>query len=141
MSDPAKPPAPQPTAQNTFAIPREVFDAVPQRRARYILAYIVYVIGVFGPNFIWMSGRAVPPELIYPAYAVGACAFFVFAYNFFRTFRTMGYEIWFAIAIIIVCAPLIPGVILLAFMDRKIATVWDAADPSGGYRQRPPSDS
>ena len=47
-----------------------------------------------------MSGRAVPDAVIYPAYIIGACAFFVFAYNFYRTLRTMGYEIWFAIALL-----------------------------------------
>ncbi len=140
MSDPTKPSAPAAFGpRQTFAVSREQFNSIPQRRARYILAYIAYVAGVFGPRVAAMTGAAVPTAIIYPGYALGLAVFAVFAYNFFITLRTMGYERWFATALVLVCAPLFPGFLLLAYMDRRIATAWDAADPSGGYRQRPPS--
>jgi len=139
MSDPNKL-SPASGAPQTFSVSRADFDSIPQRRSRYILAYLAYVAGVFAPRVAMMAGAAVPAAGINAGYVLGLAAFAVFAHQFFTTLRIMGYERWFAAALAIICAPLLPGLILLAYIDRRVANAWDAADPSGGYRQRPASD-
>jgi len=124
--------------RETMAIPRATFDRIPSKRAAYVLAYVVYTVCVFGPRILAMFAIAVPPGIVYAGFAVGVVAYAVFAVHFYTTLRIMGYEGWFSVAITVISAPLIPGFFFVAFMDRRLANAWDAADPSGGYRQRPP---
>lgn len=133
----------KPTAapRETMAIPRIVFDRVPSKRAVYVLAYVIYTVCMFGPNVIALFGPIVPPGIVYTGFAAGVVAFGIFAFHFFTTLRIMGYETWFSAAMTLVAIPLIPGFFFVAFMDRRLATAWDAADPSsGGYRTRPPTE-
>lgn len=132
-----KPAAPRPT----MAIPRATFDSVPSKRAAYVLAYVVYTVCVFGPNILRLFGIVSPMAIVYAGFGIGVVAFAVFAFHFFTTLRIMGYEIWFDVTMVLVAIPLIPGFFFVAFIDRRLATAWDAADPAGGYRQRPPMDS
>ena len=141
MPDPTIPSnTPETPQAGTFAVPRALFDIVPQRRSRYIIAYLVYIAAVFGPRILSLAGIRMPDTVVYAGYGLGLIAFAIFAYNFFRTMRVMGYERWFAGALALICAPLLPGFLLLAYLDRRIATAWYAADPSGGYRQKPPTN-
>ncbi len=127
--------------RQTMAIPRAVFDRVPSKRAAYVLAYVIYTVCMFGPNVIALFGPIVPPGIVYAGFAAGVVAFGVFAFHFFTTLRIMGYETWFSAAMTLVAIPLIPGFFFVAFMDRRLATAWDAADPSSsGYRTRPPAE-
>jgi hypothetical protein len=124
----------------TMAISRAVFDRIPAKRSAYVLAYVVYAACVFGPRIASLVGVAAPQGLMYLGDAIGIVALAIFAFHFFTTLRIMGYETWFSCAMTVISAPLIPGFFFVAFMDRRIANAWDAADPSGGYRKRPPAD-
>ncbi len=134
-------PKPETTARATMAIPRATFDRVPSKRATYVLAYVIYTVCVFGPNLLALFGIGVPAGIVYAGFGIGIVAFGVFAFHFYTTLRIMGYEGWFSVAMTLVSVPLIPGFFFVAFIDRRLATAWDAADPSGGYRQRPPIES
>ena len=133
-------PAAAAAPRETMAIPRAVFERVPSKRSAYVLAYVAYAACVFGPRIAGLFGVIAPQNLMYIGDAVGNVAFAIFAYHFFTTLRIMGYELWFTVALTVISAPLIPGFFFVAFMDRRLANAWDAADPSGGYRKRPPAE-
>jgi hypothetical protein len=144
MSDPAREKTLDsliPRTTTNFAVPRAVFDSVPARRATYIIAYALYIVLVYGPNVLALAG--VPPnellgQVLFVLYGAGIAGYLVFAYQFIRTARIMGFEYWIAVGSGVIALSAFPGPLLVAYMDRKIATAWDAADPAGGYRQRPP---
>ncbi len=143
MSDPApeKSPAASAAGSSAIAVPRADFDSVPGRRASYIIAYGLYIALIFGPKVLVLAGLPPPLEgLGFILFGVGLVGFVVFAYHFTRAARTMGFEVWIASGVVVIALSAFPGPLLLAYMDRKIAIAWDAADPSGGYRRRPPAD-
>ena len=95
---------------------------------------------VYGPKAVAIVGVWTPIELQFALFGIGVAAYFVFCYHFIGTLKIMGYEPWMMLALGLIAAIPIPGVLIVAYMDRRIATVWDRADPSRpSYRSKPPS--
>jgi hypothetical protein len=127
-------------ATTTFAVSRKQFDGIPRRRAFYIISYALVMLLVYGPKVAVLAGVAMPAPFIYACYAIGVAGYFFFCYHFIGTLKIMGYEPWMILALALVAAIPLPGVLIIAYMDRRVATAWDRADPSRqSYRQKPPS--
>jgi hypothetical protein len=127
-------------AITTFAVSRKQFDSVPRRRAVYIIAYALVMLLVYGPKVAAIAGAATPVEVVYGAYGAGIAAYFLFCYHFIGALKIMGYEPWMMLALAMIAAIPLPGVLIVAYMDRRIATAWDKADPDRkSYRTKPPS--
>jgi hypothetical protein len=134
-------PDPTPTpATTTFAVPRKQFDSVPRRRAIYIIAYALVMLLVYGPKVAALFGYLMPRDAMFALYGVGIVCYFVFCYHFIGTMKIMGYEPWMMLALGMIAVIPLPGVLVVAYMDRRIATAWDRADPDReSYRQKPAS--
>ncbi len=139
MSDPTPDKSPDPFAapHATFSLPRAVFDSVPGRRTTYIIAYAIFIVLVYGPRMLAFAGLFPVDSLAYALVGAGLAAYSVFVYQFIRAMRIMGFEYWISLGVGLIAISAFPGPILVAYIDRKIATAWDAADPAGGYRQKP----
>jgi hypothetical protein len=140
MSDPTpnKSPGPFGTPRATFSVPRALFDGVPGRRATYIIAYAIFIALVYGPRVLAFAGLFPADSVAYALVGAGLAAYLVFAYQIIRAMRIMGFELWIILGVGLIALSAFPGPLLVAYIDRKIATAWDAADPSGGYRQPRP---
>jgi len=140
MSDPvpAKNPDSLSAPRVTFSVPRAIFDSVPGRRAIYIVAYAMFLACVYGPKLVAFAGLFPTDVFGYILFVAGLVAYLVFAYQIIRAAHIMGFELWILLGIGVIALSAFPGPLLVAYIDRKIASAWDAADPNGGYRQRPP---
>ena len=142
MPDPAPKNTPNPFAAppKTFRVSRAKFDTVPGRRAVYIMAYAAFIALVYGPKVAAFAGYSPSDTFSQVLFGAGAAAYVVCAYQLIRAMRIMGFEWWLIIGTAIIGLSAFPGPILVAYIDRKIATELDAADPNGGYRRPPPQD-
>ena len=135
--------SPQPTsarATTTFEITRKQFDSVPRRRGFYIVAYAVFVLCIYGPRLLYVAQVGLPEPVTMITDVAGVAAFIAFSYHFISTLKIMGYEPWMILMLAMVSVVAIPGLFIVGFMDRRIATAWDRADPDRpSYRQKPPS--
>jgi hypothetical protein len=128
------------TPTTTFTVSREQFDSVPRRRGFYIVAYGLYALCIYGPRLLRVVQIGIPDAWVLFTDIAGALAFCVFCYHFIGALKIMGYEVWMMLVLSLVAAIPIPGVLIVAYMDRRIATAWDRADPArGSYRQKPPT--
>lgn len=145
MSEPSSPePNKRPRAprKRRIAISREQFDSIPRKRAGYIVAYGLLILLFYGVRVLLVQGYDLPQVLVTATDIAGIASYFLFYYNFIGALRIMGYDAWVILGTGLASALPIPGVLLVAYMDRRIATAWDAADPGrGGYRQKPPGDA
>lgn len=136
------PPAAPAPNRRLISVSREQFDSVPRKRAAYIFAYAVIVLVMFGARALLWNGVALPDALVTGSDIVVILGYFVFYYNFIGALRVMGYEAWIILALSLFAAIPVPGALLVAYMDRRIATAWDTANPDkGGYRQKPPQNA
>jgi hypothetical protein len=134
-----QPPAAAP-ATSTFTVSRKEFDSIPRRRAFYIVSYGLVMLLVYGPKVMAMGGILLPAPVVYSCYAIGVSGYFFFCYHFIGTLKIMGYELWMILALAMIAAIPLPGVLIIAYIDRRVATAWDKADPSRkSYRQKPSS--
>lgn len=134
--------SPQPTARatTTFSVSRRQFDSVPRRRGLYIVAYALYLLCIFGMRLLQAGQIAVPEPFTLASDIAGVAAFFLFSYHFIGTLKIMGYEPLMMLALGMIAALPIPGLMIVAYMDRRVATAWDKADPDRAtYRQKPAS--
>ncbi len=128
------------TPSTTFTVPRAQFESVPRRRAIYIIAYALVMLLVYGPKVAALGGWLMPEEAMFGLWGVGIVCYGVFSYHFIGTMKIMGYEVWMMLALVIIAIIPLPGVLVVAYMDRRIATAWDRADPGRpSYRQKPAS--
>lgn len=132
---------PNPTttpATSTFTVSREQFESIPRRRAIYIIAYALVMLLVYGPKVAMMGGLLLPQEAVFALYGVGVACYFLFCYHFIGTLKIMGYEPWMMLGLGMISVVPLPGLLIVAYMDRRVATAWDRADPNRpSYRQKP----
>lgn len=127
-------------ATSTFTVSRKEFDSIPRRRAFYIISYGLVMLLVYGPKAAAVGGLLLPAPIVYTCYAIGVAGYCFFCYHFIGTLKIMGYEPLMILALAIIAAIPLPGILIIAYMDRRIATAWDRADPARtSYRQKPPS--
>lgn len=138
MTASSTPPRFGPPPPSTFAVSREQFDSVPRRRATYIIAYMLVILLFYGPRVALILGATFSDPIAYTFFGMGVLSYLIFCYQFIGALKIMGYEPWMMLALGIIAAIPIPGVIIVGYMDRRIATAWDRADPArASYRQKP----
>jgi hypothetical protein len=129
-----------PRATATFAVPREQFESVPRRRGIYIVSYVLYIAFIFGARALQIGTMAIPELVLLASDIAGVVALLVFIYHFMGTMKIMGYEPWMMLAMAMLAVMPMPGALFVAYMDRRMATAWDRADPDRpSYRQKPPT--
>jgi len=135
--------SPDPTSSKpmqTFVVSREQFNSVPRRRGIYIVAYGLYVMLIFCVRAIQAGTMAIPESVMLGTDVMGAVSLFVFLYHFIGTMKIMGYEPWMMLGLGLISVMPLPGALFVAYMDRRVATAWDRADPErASYRQKPAS--
>jgi hypothetical protein len=133
--------SPDPTSTRptqTFVVSREQFESVPRRRGVYIPSYGLYVLLIFCVRAIQAGTMSIPEPVMLGTDIAGAAALFVFLYHFVGTLKIMGYEPWMMLALGMIAVMPLPGALFVAYMDRRIATAWDQADPDrASYRRKP----
>lgn len=124
-----------PESASTFVLTREEFDQIPGYRAKYILLYAILCIWWVGPKILaGMTGFSLS-EIVY--FAIYFAILGTFLYWFTQTLRTMQYAWPVIIPTLLVVSLPIPGLLAMAYMDRKIADQWDKADDAHTkYRER-----
>ncbi len=146
MSGPSPPKAPTPPqATTSFVVGREKFDSVPRKRALYIGLYVISFIFwlCLAFHYLRLAAGSPPPDQAVAASTPGPAALPTWAHiirvltalfialfyiPFISVLRTMGYP-W--IAIFAFCgfalAP-IPGLLIVAYIDTRIAKAWGNAE-------------
>jgi hypothetical protein len=111
----------------TFTISREAFDRVPELRGVYILAYVLYMFVWFGWTLAVAFGSTPPLGAYIAALTAIVVCLIVFIPRMARVMLTMGYgKFWVAGVAVAALFP-IPGVLAVAFIDRRISTTWERA--------------
>lgn len=110
-----------------IAVSRERFDQVPVLRGVYILAYVVYMFVWFGWTLAVALG-SLPPFGAYVAALTAIIACLVlFIPRMMSVMRTMGYSKFLIAGVVFASFFPIPGILAVAFVDRRIGEAWEAA--------------
>lgn len=117
-------------------VPIAEFNAVPKRRARYIIAYaLVMLLTLVTIGYNYRYGNRVNVNVVYAIWAVQAAAFVVFYWNFVKALRTLQYPLIFIAFLCLATILPMPGILAVAWVDIRVAKVWDAASPGPSYRK------
>lgn len=111
-----------------ISVSRSRFQKVPQQRSRYIVLYLLILVLWFVPNIIVVMGYQ--PSFgqgFAVVLAVLLCQVVMYV-NLVAVLRTMAYPTYLIIAICCIVFLPVPGVLVMAYVDRHVAKAWDAAD-------------
>jgi hypothetical protein len=122
----------------TFVLSRDKFDQIPAYRARYILTYFAICIWWIAPKIVFLVTKTDPPHEFATIYYIIFASLYVPFYLYFsRAMRTLGFPLTWVLPTLLVVSLPIPGLLAMAYMDRKIADTWDKADDQHTkYRQK-----
>jgi hypothetical protein len=130
-------PASNPHTKQYIEVPLALFNTVPQRRARYILAYAVVILLWAVPRIYTLSQKAeLSRDAIWIISIVMTIAYVVFFWNFYHALRAMTYPLLFRIFLCLSAFLPMPGLFAVAWVDIRIAKAWDAASPEPSYRKQ-----
>ena len=130
---------PRQKTKQYIEIPIAEFNRIPMRRARYIIAYGLGLILLIGPR-VYMMMRQVRMHDItaWAIFIAVIVAYVVFYWNFVKTLRTLAYPMLFIVFLCMAVFLPMPGLLAVAWVDKRVANVWDAASPGPSYRKEPP---
>ncbi len=128
--------APAPVRGELFQVTRAQFDSVPQKRAWYILAYLL-IQGTFFADRLYEMRYGALSETVATVLIVFFFVCYVTMYiNFVGALRIMGHD-WLVVipTCILAFFPLF-SLLPVGIMDRRLADQWDSAQKKQTqYRQ------
>lgn len=129
--------------KQTFELSIEQFESIPARRIRYMVLYVVAFLIWFSIfTFFWPTVEAPDPAIapadspeaaplptgIIALYVLTAICLLLFYVQFINVLRIMGYPIAMIVCTCLAVFLPIPGLFVIAYVDRRIiAKAWTTA--------------